>query len=138
MLVQPGGIYRLNLSIYDAQGLGPAWIVGALGATYPLAEVFALEAYSDQAASVLIRWTRRPGNIDEGTTLSAIVEGIQVTGSRIPVAKVEGVALVSRSAEPPPPLHTVARLVTAVVLIGATALLCSRIKAGRGNASSTK
>lgn len=127
MLVQPGAIYRLGLAVYNAEGYGPAWLVGAIGASLPLAETVAIEAYSPAGASVLVRWTDRPGQIDEGMVLAPLSQGVAVAGARVPSATVGSVELVSMTVSAAP-FYGAAKMAIAVVLVGVTAIFCSRIK----------
>ncbi len=134
MLVQPGGIYRLRLSIYNAPGIGPAWLVGALGVTYPRAEIAAIEAYSEQSASVLVRWRRAPQQLERGATIRPLLEGMDVPGARMPMAVVDDIEVVSEPAAAPAVYYTALKLVGAAGLIGLTALLSARISKKHGNA----
>lgn len=126
MLLQPGGTYRLHLSLSGARGIGPAWIVGAVGATFPLAELVSIEQYTSEYASVLIRWRRRPATINNGQVLTAVAEGIQVPGAPMPTATVTDVQMVSMDLSAPA-FHGTAKFVAAIALIGVTALLIDRI-----------
>lgn len=93
MNTKAGRVYRVTLELQSATLQSPTWMVGALGARYPRADLLAVERYDGSGAVVLLRWRRGTGRIEAGDVISAAVEGLQVPGEALPSGTVTDVAL---------------------------------------------
>jgi hypothetical protein len=148
MRVEPGKSYRVRVRLGDAHRLHPAWLVGAVRATYPKAEVASVQPMKEHAEAI-VRWRAAAGDIHVGDVLQPVAEGLQVPGLSLPSATVEEVTEYVPPLPPPPaavttrsgPLPAVlerpgalnaAKLALAVLLVGVTTYFTHRIGAKHG------
>lgn len=99
MQLEPGGIYRVGLDLSAPDALHPAWLAGAVGITYPGAEVVGVKRVNPKHADVTVRWSRaNPGKINEGDNVVPLSEGLQmIPGGQMPQASVANVTPISQS-----------------------------------------
>jgi len=141
MLAAPGNSYRLSLVLGEAGRLHPAWLVGAVRATYPRAEVASVKKTSATAAEAVLRWRAAPGQIQVGDVLQPVAEGLQVPGLTLPSATVSAVEALDTPATngggvvvrsgifERPAARNAGKLALAVVLVGVSAYFTHRIGA---------
>ena len=119
MQLVPGGTYVVSLQLFNAEQLGPSWLVGAFATSFPGADVISVEEYSGELAVVRIRWRKTiPGEMGAGDSVSGILEGLALPGEAVPTGVVTdvsygGVTLRTLEQQIPDP----------VKLIGAAAIL---------------
>lgn len=93
-----GGVYRVVLGLVNAESIGPSWLVGAFTSTYPEATVLSVDRYTDDEATVLVKWHRGTGSINEGEPVTVGTEAMQqIPGGAIPRGVVTSIEVV----EPP-------------------------------------
>lgn len=131
----PGGTYRVRVRLSNVESLHPSWLVGALAATYPNADVMGLRQIGKSLAEVDLRWRRRAGLIESGDSLTPVVEGMMVPGLPMPSARVESAQPLSVPELAPiaerwsPTLVEMAKLGVSALLIGFVAWRASKVKA---------
>jgi hypothetical protein len=85
MQLVPGGTYLVSLQLFNAEQLGPSWLVGAFATSFHGADVISVEQYASEFAVVRIRWRKSvPGDIGTGSTISGFLEGLVLPGEAIP------------------------------------------------------
>lgn len=129
MLVVPGGIYRLDLVLEQAQGSGPSWLAAAISSALQGAELAAVEHYAPPRATALIRWRAAEQQLEPGAQITAQNGVFRTLGTATPRGTVTGLeeALLD---ELPQGSRTGLKLLGAVALVVVTALLCRRIGGG--------
>ncbi len=92
MQLVPGGTYVVTLQLFNAEQLGPSWLVGAFATGYPGADVISVEQYTSEFAVVRIRWRKTvPGEMSQGATISGVLEGLVLPGEAVPSGVVTAV-----------------------------------------------
>ena len=131
MQLLAGNLYRTDLRLLNARGLGPSWLVAAFSTAKPGAEVADAEISSDDRASVLLHWRAdTPGSLEIGETISAPAQG-GAPGQLVPKAVVLSVRAAGTSAfSLEQALGPVGKLVASGLLVGVTWWLTERIKRG--------
>ena len=128
-------------------GIDPSgWLVGAMHAAYPGAEVEGVRKMAGGRYDVRLRWKKREGAITPGDDVSPVVDGITAPGLPMPGATVDAVKPVSL---PPAPIAVRSgslpgaaapgsfgqvdawKAVVAVVMIGGTAFAIHRMGSKR-------
>ncbi len=130
MQLVPGGTYLVSLQLFNAEQLGPSWLVGAFATSFPGADVISVEEYSGELATVRIRWRKTvPGEMGPGDSVSGILEGLVLPGEAVPTGVVTdvtygGVTLRTLEQQIPDPV----KLVGAAVVLVSTWYFIRKIK----------
>lgn len=143
MQAVPGGRYDVTLRLTGGpRGVDPrGWLVGAITAAYPGAEVEGVRKLAGDHFDVRLRWKKRAGSIAPGDDVSPVTDGLSVPGLPMPSATVDEVTPVSLPPQPVAVRSDVLpaanenrfsqvdawKAVVAVVMIGGTAFAISRM-----------
>lgn len=87
--VHPGRTYRVQMALERAAGTSPSWIVTAMRASYPGAEIAKVEHYDDTKATVLVTWKGQPGKILIGDSVAPMIQGLQVPFEALPMGTIQ-------------------------------------------------
>lgn len=140
MQLVPGGVYRLGLDLSAPTALHPAWLAGAVGVSYPGAEVVGVRPTETGKADVTIRWSRKsPGTADAGDSVVPLSEGLQMLpGANLPMASVTSVEplhvpMVTRSLSLQEQGPDILKLAASLAMIGTVAFVIYRVKQKKGS-----
>lgn len=131
--------YRLYLRLTQSVR-EPSFLVGAIGAAYPGAEVVSVALTGADTAVALVRFRKGVPPLRPGDTMAPVTHGLELLGEAAPLAILERAEPVRVA--PPGPLSIrgwrqevsaieradVGRLALALVMLGTTAWLIRRIK----------
>jgi hypothetical protein len=128
MRVSEGQLVRVTLELHDAERLHPMWLVGALAAAYPAADVVSVTPSGNHAFVVLS--ARNPFDAAVGKRIAPLTEGLpgEFTTHSAHVTAVE--PLTAPSSDPEPSGNSdLLKLGLAAVMISTVAYAIHRIGA---------
>lgn len=117
-------LYRVELRLANASGLGPEWLPAAVASSLQDASLAAVESYDGATAVVIVRAGARPA---VGSEVSLGAAGLALSLAATPSGTVVGVGDALDAAVPTSSSHAALSIVGALGLIAVVCYLLSRI-----------
>jgi hypothetical protein len=117
-------LYRVELRLSNATGLGPEWLPAAVAGSLQDASLASVESYDGVSAVVIVRAGARPA---VGADVSLGAAGIALSIGATPSGTVVGVGDALDAALPPPTKNAALSILGAISLIAVVCYLVSRM-----------